>query len=90
VLTKNLDTFGRRPLGFCDRSITIENPLSNRELKLLKEKKKLREQSKPAKKRRNAAPATNATKKKKRKKPAPLTAVATSGRACVLAPCRGG
>ena len=25
-LSQHLDTFGRRPLGFCDESITIENP----------------------------------------------------------------
>jgi hypothetical protein len=49
ALTKNLDTFGRRPLGFCDTSITIENPLSKRELKDLKERKRLRRQkTKPA------------------------------------------
>ncbi|MEA2710490.1 MAG: hypothetical protein QOF78_3091, partial [Phycisphaerales bacterium] len=30
ALSKNLDTFGRRPLGFCNTRLKIENPLSKR------------------------------------------------------------
>jgi hypothetical protein len=41
-LSKNLDTFGRRPLGFCDTSITIENPLTKKELRDLRERNKRR------------------------------------------------
>ena len=42
ALSKNLDTFGRRPLGFCDTSITIENPLTKKELRDLRERNKRR------------------------------------------------
>ena len=48
ALTKNLNTFGRRPLGFCDTSITIENPPTKRELKLLKEQRQRRRRRPPA------------------------------------------
>ena len=62
ALSKNLETFGRRPLGLCDRSIAIENPLSNRELRLLKEKKKrdLAKKLKAAKKKRQQREAATA------------------------------
>jgi hypothetical protein len=75
VLSENLVRFGRRPLGFCDTSISIENPLSNRELKVLKEKKKQREASKPAKKKKPAA-TTKPAKKKKRPSARPTSAAA--------------
>jgi hypothetical protein len=55
ALSKNLDTFGRRPLGFCDKSIKIENPLSKRELKDLKERNRLRKLNPPKKKKTKPA-----------------------------------
>ena len=55
ALSKNLDTFGRRPLGFCDRTIKLENPLSKRELKDLKERNRLRKLNPPKKKKKKAA-----------------------------------
>jgi hypothetical protein len=57
--SKNLDTFGRRPLGFCDTSITIENPLTKRELKDLRERKRRRRR--PPTTAPVTAPATRAT-----------------------------
>jgi hypothetical protein len=47
-LSKNLDAFGRRPLGFCDTSITIENPLTKKELRDLRERNKRRALKKQA------------------------------------------
>ena len=61
ALSKNLDTFGRRPLGFCDKSIKIENPLSKRELKDLRERNRLRKLNPPKKKKKKPAPATTTT-----------------------------
>ncbi len=55
ALTKNLDTFGRRPLGFCDTSIAIENPLSKRERKDLRERNRLRNLNPPKKKKKKPA-----------------------------------
>ena len=68
ALSKNLDTFGRRPLGFCDRTIKIENPPSKRELKQLKERNRLRQLNPPS-------------SKKKRKKPAATTTTTIAPRA---------
>jgi hypothetical protein len=61
ALSKNLDTFGRRPLGFCDRSIKIENPLSKRELKDLKERNRRRQLNPPKKKKKQPAAASAPT-----------------------------
>ena len=61
ALSKNLDTFGRRPLGFCDRTIKIANPLSKRELKDLKERNRLRKLNPPKKKKKRGAATTMTT-----------------------------
>jgi hypothetical protein len=86
ALSKNLDTFGRRPLGFCDKSIKIENPLSKRELKDLKQRNRLRKLNPPPKKKKKK-PATTTI-------PAPVTWHGVQNRssipASVATPCRDG
>lgn len=50
MLSKNLDVFGRRPLGFCDTSITLDNPPPKRKgPKLTPEQRKQREINKQKK-----------------------------------------
>lgn len=53
ALATNLDTFGRRPLGFCDTSIAIENRPSRAELRTQR-----LQRAKRAKKRAATRPAT--------------------------------
>lgn len=58
ALAKNLDTFGRRPLGFCDTSITLKSPPTNRELNQLKQRNRLRRPNPPKKKKRRPPAST--------------------------------
>ena len=81
-LNKNLELFGRRPLGFCDPSIAIDNPPPKH--------KGPKAATKPAKVRHHKVKPPKKHLKKKHHPAATDLAGDPSARAVVAAPCRDG